>query len=143
MSKVTYGIHYQGGFWRVNNGDGMTVAMGLQTEHHARLCAAVLNTAEALPPDMDPVKAVEALPDMIEALKPFQYTHDPECFDDCFDDGGSADPLEGLPDSHGFQIIWSDDEQMVGQDGRTQFVARHIRSVRSILTRIKKGTDNG
>ncbi len=64
MSKVTYEARPNTGWswfvWRVaEGGRDKIVAMDL-TKDHARLFAATLNAAEALPEGTDPVKAVEA-----------------------------------------------------------------------------------
>ena len=85
--------------------------------HGGALRAAIRATTCPEPTDALVERERDAL---AQAIKPFLYLKDPEI---------EGDPLEGLPDGHGFNVVWDFDSE----DGACQFTAGQIRRARAAI----------
>jgi hypothetical protein len=66
---------------------------------------------------------------LAEAIKPFLYLKSP-------DPNEAGDPLEGLPDGHGFLVVWD----MDSEGGACQFTAGQIRRARAAIRAMRDDT---
>ena len=66
---------------------------------------------------------------LAEAIKPFLYLKNPDPDED-------GDPLEGLPDGHGFTVVWDFESEV----GSCQFTAGQIRRARAAIRAMRSDT---